>query len=75
MIRFIQHDSFPAMLVFYEQGQRKRFIPSGKDIPSSLFSRLRREFLIFPIDDPEVQLIENCRRFMPGKCGLSFVNV
>ncbi|HZR33289.1 MAG TPA: ImmA/IrrE family metallo-endopeptidase [Terriglobales bacterium] len=40
-IRLVQHGSFPAMLVFYEQGRKKRFIPSGKDIPSSLFPRLR----------------------------------
>jgi hypothetical protein len=36
-IRLVSHGSFPAMLVHYEGGQRKWFLSSSKDIPSSLF--------------------------------------
>jgi len=36
-IRLVQHGSFPAMLIHYEQGQRKWFLRSSNDVPSSLF--------------------------------------
>jgi len=36
-IRLVSHGSFPAMLIHYERGQRKWFLRSSKDIPSSLF--------------------------------------
>ena len=42
-IRLVQHGSFPAMLVFYEQGHKKGFIPSGKERPSSLSSASARD--------------------------------
>jgi hypothetical protein len=36
-IRLVDHGSFPAMLIHYERGQRKWFLRSNKDVPSSLF--------------------------------------
>lgn len=36
-IRLVNHGSFPSMLIRYESGQRKWFIPSGDEIPRSLF--------------------------------------
>jgi len=42
-IRLVNHGSFPAMLIYYAQGQRKWFLRSSKDIPSSLFPADRPE--------------------------------
>ena len=36
-IRLVNHGSFPAMLVYYERGERKWFLRPRNDIPSSLF--------------------------------------
>jgi hypothetical protein len=36
-IRLVNHGSFPAMLVYYEHGQRKWFLRPKDDIPSSLW--------------------------------------
>jgi IrrE N-terminal-like domain len=36
-IRLVNHGSFPAMLIYYSQGQRKWFLRPSNDIPSSLW--------------------------------------
>jgi hypothetical protein len=36
-IRLVNHGSFPAMLIYYAQGQRKWFLRPSTDIPSSLW--------------------------------------
>jgi hypothetical protein len=36
-IRLVTHGSFPAMLIYYEQGRRKWFLRPNNDIPSSLW--------------------------------------
>src|SRR5216683_1614306 len=36
-VRLVQHGSFPGMLVFYENGQRKWFLRPSKDIPGSFW--------------------------------------
>jgi hypothetical protein len=36
-MRLVNHGSFPAMLIYYERGQRKWFLRSSNDIPFSLF--------------------------------------
>ena len=42
-IRLVNHGSFPAMLIYYEQGQRKWFLRPSSDIPSSLWPPERPE--------------------------------
>jgi hypothetical protein len=44
-IRLVNHGSFPAMLIYYAQGQRKWFLRPSNDIPTSLW----------PPDRPEPQ--------------------
>jgi hypothetical protein len=36
-IRLVDHGSFPAMLIYYAQGQRKWFVRPSNDIPRSLW--------------------------------------
>ena len=36
-IRLVNHGSFPAMLIYYEEGRRKWFLRPSTDIPSSLW--------------------------------------
>ena len=36
-IRLVNHGSFPAMLIYYAQGQRQWFLRPSNDIPSSLW--------------------------------------
>ena len=36
-IRLVNYGSFPAMLIYYERGQRKWFLRPSKDIPASLW--------------------------------------
>jgi len=36
-IRLVNHGSFPAMLIYYAQGQRKWFLRPSSDIPTSLW--------------------------------------
>jgi len=36
-IRLVNHGSYPAMLIYYEQGRRKWFLRPSNDIPTSLW--------------------------------------
>ena len=42
-IRLVDHGSFPAMLIYYERGERKWFLRPSRNIPSSLFPPERPE--------------------------------
>ena len=36
-IKLVRFGSFPSMLVYYENGERKWFIPSAEDLPKKLW--------------------------------------
>jgi hypothetical protein len=36
-IKLVRFGSFPSMLVYYENGERKWFIPSAEDLPKGLW--------------------------------------
>jgi Zn-dependent peptidase ImmA (M78 family) len=38
-IKLVRFGSFPSMLVYYENGERKWFIPSAEDLPKRLWPR------------------------------------
>jgi hypothetical protein len=42
-IRLLNHGSFPAMLIYYTQGQRRWFLRPSNDIPTSLWPPERPE--------------------------------
>lgn len=42
-IRLVNHGSYPAMLIYYEQGRRKWFLCHSNDVPTSLWPPERPE--------------------------------